>query len=338
MPAFDVTAIPTQLTLKAGDKGRFVVKATSKMSRRVTARVEVAAAPEDYATWFRPVDETQRIFAAVNTTHDFTFDVAVPAGQAAVSLTCTPSVVDVEAPEDNYGVGTAIAVTVTAAAAPPPPTAKKFPIWVIPVAALVLIGAGIGIWRLLNGGGGEMPDLVTRPFGEAEATLQQEGVVVVRHDSLSAVGDTVRFPAGAVMAQSPAAGTKLEGSEEKPDTARLVVQRDFTVVPPGLVDATPVDAASRLGLAGLAVRSRAVTVREQAHMGKVRSTTPTSGVLAVVGDTVTIGVGARLCPAGRICPFRPTLAPDVEAAVANANKERLGAALQARKQRPPGGG
>lgn len=335
MPAFDVTVSPAQLALKGGDQGTFVVTATSRMTRRVTARAELAVTPDSHAAWFRPQGETQRVFAAANATEKFSYEVTVPAGQAAVSLTCTPSVVDVEAPEDNFGIGTALAITVTQEARPTPAPPKPFPKWIIGVAALVLIGAGIGIWLLLRGGGGEMPDLVTQQFGAAENSLREKPVVVLRVDSLSAVADTVRFPAGAVMAQSPAAGAELKGNEEAPDTVRLVVQKDFTVVPPNLVDATPVDAASRLGLAGLAVRSRGVVVRATADMGKVRSTTPASGTLAVVGDTVTIGVGARFCPPNTLCPFRPVMTSAAETAIQNANRERLGAALQ--KRRPPGG-
>jgi hypothetical protein len=306
------------------------------MTRRVTASVELAVAAPEFAAWFTPVGPTQKVFAAANATEKFTFDVTVPAGQAAVSLTCTPSVVESEAPEDNYGIGSAVAITVPAAPAPPTPTpGPSLPKWVIPVVALVLIGAGVGIWLLLRGGGGEMPDVVSQKFEAAEAALLKAPMVVIRVDSLSSAGDTVRFPAGTVMAQSPAPTTKLGKSKDVPDTARLVVQKDFTVVPPNLVGATPIDAASRLGLAGLGVRSRAVVVRDAAEMGKVHSTTPASGALAVVGDTVTIGVGARLCRPGVLCPFRPTMAAELEAAIANANRDKLGPVLQ-RRLRPPG--
>ena len=335
MPAFDVTATPASLTLKGGETGTFVVTATSRMTRRVTARAELAVAPDTLASWVKPVGETQKTFAAANATEKFTWEVTVPAGQAATSLTCTPSVVDVEAPEDNYGLGSAIAITVTAEAVKPLPPPPPFPKWIIPVVALVLIAAGVGVWLMLRDGGGGMPDLVGKQLDSAKASLAKSPIVVVAQDSLSSAADTVRFPAGAVMAQSPAAGTELKGSKDAPDTARLVVQKNFTVVPPNLVGSTPVDVASRLGLAGLAARSRGVIVRDAADMGKVRSTTPASGALAVVGDTVTIGVGARLCRPGVLCPFKPTMTAEMEAAITTANRDKLGPVLQ-KRLKPPG--
>ena len=59
MPAFDVSSTPASLTLKGGEKGTFVVTATSRMTRRVTASVELAVAPPEFAAWFTPVGPTQ---------------------------------------------------------------------------------------------------------------------------------------------------------------------------------------------------------------------------------------------------------------------------------------
>ena len=86
--------------------------------------------------------------------------------------------------------------------------------------------AGIVIWKLLPKGG-KMPDLVGKTF--SESALPNEGLVVQRVDSLAA--DTVKFRSGAVISQSIAPETKLEGTKDKPDTVRIVVQKDFTLVP-----------------------------------------------------------------------------------------------------------
>ena len=333
MPAFDVTAVPAQLTLKQGTRGTVVVTVTNRLSRAVTARAESVVEPASAAAWFTPPADPQRSFNSPQATEKFEWQVAVPDNAAATSVTFRVDVVDVEAKEDNYGKSNAVAITVPAVEVKPVvDTGGGIPKWIWPIVALVVIGAGIGIWLLLRDKGGAMPNVVGQKYADAESALKQANVVIMRSDSLSAVADTVTYPAGTVMAQRPLPDSALRNNEESPDTAWLAVQKDFTVVPGDLVNGTPVDAASKLGMAGLAARVGSQRTADPAGAGKVLATNPAAGSLVVRGDTVTINVGSYCTPP--CARFDPRLSDAMIRDVRKANADRFRRA----GVRPPGGG
>ena len=127
----------------------------------------------------------------------------------------------------------------------------------------------------------------------------------MRVDSLSAAADTTKFPAGAVMAQTPAAEAELKGTKEIPDTARLVVQKSFSVVPPDLVNITPVNAANKMVTAGLftSVRTQS-TDSVTAARGLIIRTIPESGTLVARGDSVAVFVGSFCSRSNPRCNIR----------------------------------
>ena len=329
MPAFDVTAVPAQLTLKQGTKGTVAVTVTNKLSRAVTARAEAVVEPASAAAWFTPPADTQRSFNSPQATETFQWQVAIPANAPASNVTFRVDVVDIEAKEDNYGKSNAVAITVPKVDEVIKKEEKKIPVWIWPVVAVVIIGVGILIWKLMPKGD-KMPNLVGQTFNES--ALPADKMVVHRVDSLAA--DTATYRAGVVISQSIPAETKLEGTKEKPDTVRIVVQKDFTVVPADLVNGSPVDAASKLGMAGLAARAGTQSTADQAGNGKVLATNPAPGSLVVRGDTVTINVGTYCPPpCGRVI-----YVPDATVReMTRINQERYRRAVVRDHRRPPGG-
>jgi len=297
MPAFDVTASPTQLMLKGGETGTIVVTVTNRLGRSVIARADKIVEPASAAAWVKAPPDSQRTFSAQPATEDFRYEITIPPNTPGMSFKFRVDVVEVGATDDNFGQGNTVAVTVPAPEVVKPIEPKKIPVWVWPLVAVVVIAVGIGIYLVLKDGGGGMPNVVEKQYDAAEQELQQKNMVVLRVDSLSAAADTTRFPAGAVMAQTPAAEAELTGSKEIPDTARLVVQKVFAVVPPDLVNILPVDAANKLGPAGLIT-----SVRNQssdsitAARGLIQRTLPVSGTLAARGDTVAVFVGSWCNP------------------------------------------
>jgi hypothetical protein len=292
MPAFDVTANPTQLTLKGGTTGTIVVTVTNRLGRSVIARADKIVEPATAAAWVKAPADSQRTFSDQPATQDFRYEITIPPNTPGMSFKFRVDVVEVGATDDNFGQGNTVQVTVPAVEIKPPPPPPKIPIWVWPLVAVVVIGVGIGLYLMLKNGGG-MPNVVEKQYDAAEKELQQNNMVVVRVDSLSAAADTTRFPVGAVLAQTPAAEAELKGTKEVPDTARLVVQKDFTVVPLDLVNIKPVDAANKLGPAGLFtnVQSQA-SDSVTAARGLIIRTVPASGALAVRGDSVAVVVGS----------------------------------------------
>jgi len=334
MPAFDVTAVPAQLTLKQGSKGTVAVTVTNKLSRAVTARADAVIEPASAAAWFTPPPEIERRFNSPQATEQFQWQVAIPANAPASSVTFRVDVVDIEAKEDNYGKSNAVAITVPAVAAEPVVQGGGgVPKWIWAVVALVVIGAGIAVWKLA-GGKTRMPDLVGKPF--SESALPAEKMVVQRVDSLAA--DTVKYQAGSVITQSIAPETELKGTKEKPDTVRLVVQKDFTVIPADLVNGSPVDAASKLGMAGLNAKAGTQSTADQAGVGKVLATSPAPGSLAVRGDTVTINVGYYCAaPCVRVIYTLPDATIRQMTEVNRDRYNRAGANVRDHRRRPPGG-
>lgn len=292
MPAFDVTASPAQLTLKAGEKGTVTVTVTNCLNHEVTARADMVVTPQAAEAWVTAPAATQCRFSGQKATDKFLYEVELPPGYAeGISFTLRVDVVDVDHMEDNFGQSNAVAVTVPAPAPVKPDNGKKkIPVWVWPVAAAVLIGIGVVLWLVLRQGG--MPGVVGKSYAEAEKLLQQEGLAVQRVDSLSSAADTATYGRGIVMKQWPEAGTKLTGKKDAPDTARVVVQKDFTVVPDSIVNVAPVEAGSRLGMAGLAVRMLSKsTDSATAASGKIVDAQPGPQTLAVRGDTVSLYTG-----------------------------------------------
>lgn len=315
MPAFDVTASPAQLTLKAGEKGTVTITVTNCLGREVTARADMVVAPQAAEAWVTAPAATQRRFSAQKATDDFRYEVEIPADYAqGTSFTLRVDVVDVDHMEDNFGQSNAVAVTVPAPAPVKQDTdGKKIPFWVWPVAAAVIVGIGVVLWLVLRQGG--IPEVVHKSYAEAEKLLQQEGLAVQRVDSLSSAADTATFGRGIVMKQSPEAGAKLTGTKENPETVRVVVQKEFTVVPDGIVNVAPVDAGIRLGNAGLAVRVLLTpTDSATAASGRIVNANPVPQTLAVRGDTVSLYVGQV-----RTRPWRP----EEYLPVLEANRTRL---------------
>lgn len=305
MPAFDVTASPTQLTLKAGATGTVVVTVTNRLGRSVIARADKIVEPASAAGWVKAPANSQRTFSDQPATEEFRYEISIPPNTPGTSFKFRVDVVEVGATDDNFGQGNTVQVTIPVVPIEQPKPQPKIPVWVWPLVAVVVIGVGIGVWLMLKGGGGGMPKVVEKQFDDAETELQKENIVVVRVDSLSAAADTTRFPAGAVMAQTPAAEAELKGTKEIPDTARLVVQKSFSVVPPDLVNITPVNAANKMVTAGLftSVRTQS-TDSVTAARGLILRTIPESGTLVARGDSVAVFVGSFCSRSNPRCNIR----------------------------------
>src|SRR5690349_2098846 len=118
MPAFDVTANPTRLSLKPGTSGTVVVTVTNKLGRAATARADKVVTPPAAAAWVKAPPDAQRPFSDQPTTQEFRFEVAIPANATPQTFTLRVDVVEVGAPgvgDDNFGQSETIGVTVPAA-------------------------------------------------------------------------------------------------------------------------------------------------------------------------------------------------------------------------------
>jgi len=155
MPAFDVTANPTTLTVKPGEKQTIVVTVTNRLGRPVTGRAILTVNPLSGAAWIKLPPDPQRVFTQPNATQEYRFGLDVPATATPGVYQVRIDVVDIELPDDNFGQSPTIALTVPAVAAPVPVVKPKFPWWIWLVAGVIVIGAGVTIWKVTSSGGDE---------------------------------------------------------------------------------------------------------------------------------------------------------------------------------------
>ena len=150
MPAFDVTANPTTLTAKPGEQQTLVVTVTNRLGRPVTGRAIATVNPPSGAAWIKLPPDPQRVFSQPNATQEYRFGLEVPATATPGVYQVRIDVVDIELPDDNFGQSQTIAVTVPVVAAPVPVVKPRFPWWIWLVAGVVVIGAGVTIWKLTS--------------------------------------------------------------------------------------------------------------------------------------------------------------------------------------------
>jgi len=282
MPAFDVTANPTTLTVKPGEKKTIVVTATNRLGRPVTARAKAVVDPATGAAWVKAPPNVQQLFNQANATLEFQFGLEVPANASAGLYKLRFDVVDVDLQDDNFGQSPTVAVTVPKAeVVVSPPTPNSWWIWA--VAAAVVLGAGFGIWKAFFSAK-KMPDLVKKSYAAALAELDTARFVITRVDTLSP--DTINFVRGVVITQSIAPKSKLAADS---NALRLVVQQSYAAVP-SLVGMTPMDAVKKLANDSLDFAQSMAPQQTHEGEGTVASTDPPPTTLVARNTKVTFFV------------------------------------------------
>lgn len=231
MPSFEIPDGPTTVPLKAEGgfhKGSAVFGVTNKTGEGLTARFSVQVQGDGKAEWYTVQGEPERAVAA-GETHTVTVVAkipgATPPGQHRMKLRA----INVNDPDNDSTDSTAATVTIPAAEKKEEKPKKPFPWWILAVVGGVLvlvIGAIVAI--MVINGGAKVPDVVGKPYLEAKAALAEEGYeTTTRTDQQT--GDK---PPETVLAQAPAAGTKLKDSEP----VALTVAVPMPVVEPPVVE------------------------------------------------------------------------------------------------------
>jgi hypothetical protein len=154
MAVFDVTTKPTSLSLKPGATGSIMVVVSNRSGKPVVGIVEGVMTPPAVAQWLvpPPPDKTQRRYEAdPAATADLEFKVMVPADAVSQDVQFKVIARDVLAPDDTRVEGQPVAIKVTRENGGVPPK-KGIPWWVWLIVAVVVIGAGVGIWLAVKSG------------------------------------------------------------------------------------------------------------------------------------------------------------------------------------------
>jgi hypothetical protein len=225
MAAFDITIQPRSLTIKPGSSGSIMVVVSNRLGRPVMGLVEGSLTPASASKWLVPPPELQRRYepdpaATVN----YEFKIAVPADAPTQSAQFKASVRDVLSPDDTRVEGQTVAINVTPNPVVAPSPGRKMPWWVWLVAAVLVLGVGLGIYLALRPKG--VPSVIGMTREKATARLESAGFVVAVKDTTNEEDEDIDI----VVRQEPEAKSKLPTGNKKGNTpATIVVNRQKAV-------------------------------------------------------------------------------------------------------------
>jgi len=215
---FSIT--PTTETVKLSDPAAasettFTVSNASLSPRRCG----VAVVPSDPAKpdWFTVKGEPERLLKPGETTQ-FTVEIKIPPGTAEGTFQFRLDALDRDNPSEDNTKGPLVGVELSTPT--PKIEPKPFPWWIIAVAAVVLIGAGVAVWLLLPKGV-TVPKVVEMTLEDARTALTDRKLKV---EEKMLIGNK---PENTVVDQDPAEGVKVK----KGDTVTIVYEPPMIEVP-----------------------------------------------------------------------------------------------------------
>jgi serine/threonine-protein kinase len=215
---FAITAARETVTLNNEGRAEVSFTVSNTGPKSIAGRAKFVPLGSAKAAWLSLEGEQERNFAKAEA-HQLTVHIAVPPGTAVGKYSFRLNIISVENPDDEFTEGPSVSFEVkelTVAQAP----ARKFPWWIVAVAAVVVLGAGIMTWLLIPQKV-TMPDVVGRPYKEAVNDLNAVKLKPTAEEKVSGTQKP-----GIVIEQNPKAKEVVRvGSEVK-----LVVE-----VPPATV-------------------------------------------------------------------------------------------------------
>jgi len=206
--SFTITTTATD-TLKADARGRAeaVFTVTNVTGRPVRGMARTNALASTKKEWLLVAGESERDFAP-GATQQFTvtFDassLSPTAGSPAAKYPFRLDVASAMNPDEDFTEGPVVAVEVAPASVPEkkPPARPLW--WIIPVAAVVLIGIIVVLWLVLRTRKVEVPNVVGKPVAEATSILSSGKLKA----NVSETKVTGAVPEGRVAEQSPESGS-----------------------------------------------------------------------------------------------------------------------------------
>lgn len=168
---------------------------------------------------------------------------------------------------------------------------NRFPIWLIPVLLVVVIGIGVGLWLALRSGGPKVPDLVGMTATAANTAVQGVGMTLDQKTVDSKPED-----AGKILTQSPGKGQKATKGGKVEVT--VGAQRAKTIPVESVVGENLGDAIVHLERTGLHVAPSFTGDTTKT----VVSQSPAPPASVPAGSSVTLTFPVDTCT-GRTCFF-----------------------------------
>ena len=139
MAAFSITSAQPDAALPVTRRARLDFTVTNTSRRDLTARAHVVPEGRAQAAWFTIVGPQRD--SPPDATHQFGVQVAVPIAADAGRYRFRLDVVGVEDPDEFEGEGEWATIDV-----PPAPEPRRIPLWMIAVAAVLLVAIVVGVY------------------------------------------------------------------------------------------------------------------------------------------------------------------------------------------------
>jgi beta-lactam-binding protein with PASTA domain len=165
---FAITAARETVTLDNQGRAEVSFTASNTGPKSIAGRAKLVPFGSTKATWLSLEGEQERNFAQ-GEAHQLTVHIAVPPGTAVGKYSFRLNIISVENPDDEFTEGPSVSFEVkelTVAQAPP----HKFPWWIVAIAAVLLVGAGVITWLLIPQRVA-MPNVVGKSLKDAEKSL-----------------------------------------------------------------------------------------------------------------------------------------------------------------------
>jgi beta-lactam-binding protein with PASTA domain len=195
---FAITAARETVTLDSQGRAEVSFTASNTGPKSMAGRAKLVPLGSTQETWLSLEGEQERNFAK-DEAHQFTVKIAAPPGPPPGKYSFRLDIISVENPDDEFTEGPSVSFEVkkVAPAAPPP---RKFPWWIVAVAAVLVIGAGLITWLLIPQKV-IVPEMVGMPEQEAIKSLEAAKLKLTATDTKV----TGTQKSGIVVEQSPSA-------------------------------------------------------------------------------------------------------------------------------------
>ncbi len=277
---FSITTVATNLRTDAQGHADCSFTVSNTSGRSLRGRAEIRPGNPSQASWYFLAGAAERDFAAGGT-DQFAVKIATPSGAPAGKYSFRLDVVSTQNPDEDFAEGPDVSLEVTPTKAP-----KRFPWWIVVVAAVALIGLSVGLYfglrtpkasptATLN-----VPNVVGMPSDQAQFALAKVGLLPSTPTTKLAESTTT----GTVLTQNPAGGTAVPIG-----TAVQLEAAVAGVKVPEAVGKSIDDAKRMLTAAGLQVVGPfLLEAKNPADDGKVQQLNPPAGTLVSTGSSVEV--------------------------------------------------
>lgn len=200
--AFSITPASNSITFEKQQRLKSVTyTVTNDSGQEVRGRASLATVPDKapHLAWLSIDGESERPFI-IGATEQYKVNINVPADAAPDNYTIRLNMVATHNPDETFSAGPTVTLVVPEAKVEP----KKFPIWIIPVIVLVLVGIAAAVFFATRSKDVAVPDVVGLSEEAAGTEIASVGLQIGRiRDEHS------EQPVDAIARTDPSAGTEV---------------------------------------------------------------------------------------------------------------------------------